>query len=592
MTQPVEQILGQAVRLHHSGQTARAESLYREVLAGNPNHADALHFLGVLLWQTGRITDALAMFRKAAALAPQAAEIRANLVNLLGQTGEILRQSGQLPSAIEVFREAARFAPEDPAVATGLARSLEAHGELEEAFEIYSRASSTGGRAQDVLQNSLGNALKNLGRVDPAIAAFQNAVRINPSDPFHLSNLLVTLWYSPRYGAEEICREHQEWERRFGEPLRPSIRPHANGRDPNRRLKLGYVSSDFCQHVTMFSTLPLLRNHDHGGFEVFCYASVKKPDAVTDWFKPFADVWIDCADISDERLAERIRADGIDILVDWSMHTAGNRLPLFARKPAPVQATWIAYPCTTGLKTIDYRITDPYLDPPGQTDGLYTEKSIRLPDSFWCYGPVGEEPAVQALPALRNGFVTFGCLNNPCKLNDEVLRLWSGLLKRVVGSKIMLRVPKGVSRDWVRSRLDVESERILFIERQMHPEYLLLYREIDLMLDTVPYNGHMTSLDALWMGVPVITRVGQTVVGRAGLSQLMNLGLAELVAWDDLQFVDIAARLAGDLPRLAALRGSLREKMQKSPLMDGRRFARSVEAAYRQMWRDWCAGRP
>jgi len=264
---------------------------------------------------------------------------------------------------------------------------------------------------------------------------------------------------------------------------------------------------------------------------------------------------------------------------------------VFARKPAPVQVSWLGYPGTTGLSTMDYRLSDPYLDPPGLFDAFCSEESIRLPETFWCYDPMTEGLPVNPLPALENGIVTFGCLNNFCKINEGCLSVWSQVLRAVPHSRLVFRTPPGEARERMRVGFDKEAipaSRVDFVERQPRPQYLELYRRIDLCLDPFPYNGHTTSLDALWMGVPTITIIGETVVGRAGLSQLSNLGLQELAAETPDQYVALAVQLAGDLPRLQELRSTLRERMRQSPLMDGARFARNMEHAYREMWRRWC----
>jgi predicted O-linked N-acetylglucosamine transferase (SPINDLY family) len=295
--------------------------------------------------------------------------------------------------------------------------------------------------------------------------------------------------------------------------------------------------------------------------------------------------------MTDEEAAGRIREDRIDILVDLTMHMAHGRPLVFARKPAPVQAAWLAYPGTTGMSAMDYRLTDPHLDPPGLNDHFYSETSIRLPDSFWCYDPLVTELAINPLPAEANGFLTFGCLNNFCKVNEQVLRLWAQVLKTVPGSRFMLLCPEGNHRQPLldlMQRQGISPDRIELIAGRPRLQYLELYHRMDVGLDSLPYNGHTTSLDSYWMGVPVVTLVGQTVVGRAGLSQLTNLGLPELIARTPEQYVQIAADLAGNLPRLAELRRTLRARLQASPLMDAPRFARNIEAAYRQMWRNWC----
>jgi predicted O-linked N-acetylglucosamine transferase (SPINDLY family) len=267
---------------------------------------------------------------------------------------------------------------------------------------------------------------------------------------------------------------------------------------------------------------------------------------------------------------------------------------VFARKPAPVQVTWGAYPGTTGLETIDYRLTDAYLDPADSDVSCYAESSIRLPDSFWCYDPLSDEPAVSPLPALANGFITFGCFNNFCKVNEPTLRIWAQVLAAVGSARLMLLAPEGHARAFTLRVLEhggITPERITFVSRRpSRRHYLEFYHLIDIGLDTAPYNGHTTSLDSYWMGVPVVTLAGPTIVGRAGVSQLQNLNLRELIAKTPEEFVSIVAELAGDMPRLAHLRSTLRQRLQASPLMDSRRFARNVEAAFRDMWRRWCGG--
>jgi predicted O-linked N-acetylglucosamine transferase (SPINDLY family) len=272
------------------------------------------------------------------------------------------------------------------------------------------------------------------------------------------------------------------------------------------------------------------------------------------------------------------------------MHLSDSVLPILARKPAPIQMTFAAYPGSTGLKTIDYRITDAYLDDPRETDNSYCEKSIHLPETFWCYQPWDATPVAE-LPALINSQITFGCLNEFCKINPKMLALWAKVLKRVENSRLLLLAPAGDSRQRILEclqKLDVSADRLMFVGRQRGLEYLRTYDLIDIGLDTLPYNGHTTSLDSVWMGVPVVTRIGQTVVGRAGWSQLSNLGLTELAAKTDEEFASIAANLAADVPKLADLRKNLRSRMERSPLMNAKQFTRNIENAYRSVWQQWC----
>jgi predicted O-linked N-acetylglucosamine transferase (SPINDLY family) len=295
--------------------------------------------------------------------------------------------------------------------------------------------------------------------------------------------------------------------------------------------------------------------------------------------------------LSDEQLADAIRQDQIDILVDLTMHMAKGRLLVFARKPAPVQVTYLAYCGTTGLRVMDYRLTDPYLDPPGDSERCYSEQSVWLPETYWCYRPTIEAPPVNGLPALLAGGVTFGCLNNFCKVTAPTLAAWRRLLQAVPGSRLLVHSHPGKHRDRVRdffTQEGVSPERVTFAGKLPITDYFRTYARIDVALDPFPYGGGTTSCDALWMGVPVVSLAGQTAVGRGGLSILSNLGLTDLVARDCEQYVRIAADLANNLPRLGELRATLRARMQNSPLMDTPRFAGNIEAAYRAMWQRWC----
>jgi len=383
-----------------------------------------------------------------------------------------------------------------------------------------------------------------------------------------------------------MLAELRQWDARYAAPL-PRTTSHANNRDPHRPLRIGYVSADFCDHVCGHNLVPLFREHDRRNFELFCYSNVETPDSFTKFFQSHAQ-WRDIHPMSDQDAAQQVIDDRIDILVDLSLHSSCNRLLVLARKPAPVQFTFVGYPAGTGMSAIDYRLTDPYLDPP-ENDPFYVEKSIRLPHSFWCYDVEGmglaNSPPVVSPPALSNGFITFGCLNNFGKINDTILNTWKKVLDSVPNSRLLLLAPLGAHRQRVLAHLP---GRASFVDRSPRLNYLANYNQIDLVLDTYPYNGHTTGLDALWMSVPTVTLYGQSAVSRAGLSQLSNLGLAELAVPTLDRYVELAVALANDLPRLADLRASIRRRMTDSPLMNAPAFARGVEAAYRRCWQKWC----
>jgi predicted O-linked N-acetylglucosamine transferase (SPINDLY family) len=571
--------------LFRQGKLDEAIACYQQALRLRPDLVQAHVNLGIAWRERQRPREAEASFREALGLRPDMAEAHNGL-------GTLLLDENRLTEAINSLQRAVQLEPNSAPAHNNLGLAWWGLRRFDEALASFAHALRLQpGHAEAHL--NFGGVLKDLGRHEEALAAYRTALRLKPdAAPIH-SNLLLLLQYHPGYDAPAIWEEIQRWNRQHALPLQPLIRPHRNHPDPERRLRIGYVSPDFCGHAVTFFTTSLLAHHDHRQFEIFCYANVAHPDALTERLRGYADAWHDTRGLSDEQVAELIRSDQIDILVDLAMHTAGNRLLIFARKPAPVQVSWVAYPGTTGLSAIDYRLTDPYLDPSGLFDACYAEESVRLADTFWCYNPLTEPVPINPLPALQNGYVTLGCLNNFCKINDGVLTLWAQVLHAVPQARLLLMAPRGQARDRVLATLQlagVAAERVEFVDKQSRQEYLRLHHRIDVGLDPFPYNGHTTSLDGFWMGVPLVTLVGRTVVGRAGWSQLCNLGLQELAAQTPEQYVALVEELAGDLPRLQELRSTLRQRMERSPLMDAPRFAHQVELAYRQMWWRWCSG--
>jgi protein O-GlcNAc transferase len=607
-----------AVLLRDRGQIDEAITLLRDALAQNPDYADAHNNLGLALASAGRIDEAIDCYHRAVATRPAFAEAFNNLGNALHERGEVdraqaafqkaldlrpdfveallnlaklLRESDLTDEAIATARAALVLRPDDPAALNQLALALGDRDQGDEAFRLLQRAVERSPQF-DQAHNNLGNLYKDRGQLDQALASYDRAIALRPDRADYLGNRIFCMQYHPDLDAAAQRDYRQLWDQRHAQPLSGRILLHANDRSADRRLRIGYVSPDFREHCQSFFTLPLLRSHDHERFEIICYSSVRREDAVTQRLRGCADVWRSVAHLSDAQLADAIREDRIDILVDLTMHMAGGRLITFAAKPAPVQVTWLAYPGSTGLAAMDYRLTDPFLDPHGADESIYSERSLRLPDTFWCYDPL-DDLAPSEVPASRQAGITFGCLNNFCKVNESVLKLWAAVLGKVAGSRLLILSPAGAHREVATATLGrhgVDASRIQWLDRRPRSKYLLLYHLVDICLDTVPYNGHTTSLDAMWMGVPVITRIGSTIVGRAGWSQLSNLNLTDLAAQTDEQFVTTAANLAADIPRLAELRRTLRQRMAASPLMDAPRFARNVEDAYRQMWQTWCGG--
>jgi protein O-GlcNAc transferase len=584
----IEQAIQLALQHHRAGQWGQAESLYRQILAHDPENADALHLLGVMAHDLGRHDVAVDLIRRAVSLRPDFAEAHSNL-------GNALRGARQFDQAIAAYHEALHLHPDSPELHSSLGQALQSMGKLDEAIASYRTALKLAPNDVDAL-SSLGTALRMTGRVGEAVAAYREALRCKPDAMGIHSQLLLSLHYDAAYDPAAIYQEHRHWYQRHAESLCGPGRAHANSRDPGRRIRIGYVSPDLCDHVVARFLLPLLSCHDHSQVEVFCYAPVPRPDDMADRLRTYAHHWKSLLGLSDEQAADLIRRDEIDILVDLAGHTPGHSLLVFARKPAPVQVTWLGYPDTTGLPTIDYRLTDAFADPPGLTESLHSEYLVRLPQTAWCFHPVGYTRPVGPLPSIAAGHVTFGTFNNFAKVSQISLELWCRVLQQVPDSHLLLK-GSALGSSQVISRLhqffterDVASERLDLVPYDPSAMgHLRWYDQMDISLDTFPYHGTTTTCEALWMGVPVVTLTGRTHVSRVGVSLLSNMGLADLVADSPDRYVQIAISLAHDRSRLQEFRSTLRQRMQRSPLMDAPRFARNMEAAYRAMWRTWCS---
>jgi predicted O-linked N-acetylglucosamine transferase (SPINDLY family) len=407
------------------------------------------------------------------------------------------------------------------------------------------------------------------------------------------SALLLDLNYSCD-DPKQIITAHKEWDAAISAPLRPQT-PHENSRDPARRLRIGYVSSDFFRHPVAYFFEPLLQSHSANEFETYCYANVEKPDPVTGRLRALAHHWRDIRGMAPAAVADLVRSDSIDILVDLGGHTAPNLLLVFAHKPAPIQVTWLGYPNTTGMGAMDYRITDEWADPPGKAEAYHTEMLARLPNGFLCYRPFIKAPPVSPSPAARAGCVTFGSFNSLRKITPEVLKTWASILAAIPGSRLLLK------RSPLRYATVAERYRRPFLEAGVEPdrvvlqdaipsqtEHLALYSQVDVGLDSFPYNGTTTTCEALWMGVPVVCLAGNRHSGRVGVSILTQMELTDLIADSPDDYVRIAVELANTPKRLSELRSSLRQRMSVSPLCDAKAFARTMEDAYRKMWRNWC----
>jgi protein O-GlcNAc transferase len=576
---------GNAAR--QAGKIDEAIQCYQRLAELAPGDGQVFNRLGLLQGIACRFEHAIASLRRAVELDPQLAEARSNLGTALSKVGQCEEALPHLQKAVELNPRFARAY-----LSLGVVRGL--MGDVEQAAACYQRALEIEPNLAEAHSN-LAAALREMGDVEGSIAESRKALELRPDSPALHSNLIFAMHFSPNSHAQAILAETRRFADRFERPLRAKWVSHSNDPDPNRRLRVGYLSADFRLHPMANCLIPLLKNHDPAAVEVFCYANVERADDVAGLLRSHSNHWRNVWGRSDDEVAGQVREDRIDILVDLSLHTADNRLPVLARKPAPVQATFLAYPGGSGLSAIDYRITDACLDPPGAGENDFVEKPIRLRHCYWCYEPlVGPEIEVAPPPVLAAGHVTFGCLNKFSKMSADAQELWAAILTRAGGSRLLLNVDAGKHRQALRERFEkkgVDPGRLEFVSRQPMGAYMRTYHLIDIALDPFPFCGGITTCDALWMGVPVVTLAGPTPISRGGCSILTSLGLTELIARSPEEYLQIAADLSADAGRLAGMREDMRQRMRNSPLTDGKGYAADVEAALREIWKTWCAGR-
>jgi predicted O-linked N-acetylglucosamine transferase (SPINDLY family) len=608
-------LIAHGIALHQSGRIQEAESVYRQVLAAKPDNGDALHLLGLIAHAAGDHNAAEGLIARALAAVPNAPLFHYNL-------GMVLQETGRLDEAVRCFNRAAELKPDYVEALDALGSALTAAGRIDEALPILHRAVQLNPN-DPLIHLHAGIALKAAGRTEPAVAAFTHALRLAPTfgealnnlgltlcdlgrsaegvdalqralelkpiDAQIHSNLILQLHYVAGDDGERMAYEHRRWAQRHAAPLARQIQPHCNNRDPGRRLRIGYVSPDFCRHAVASFVEPILAHHNPAEFELYCYADELQPDAVTKRFQCLAHQWRNVTSLGDAQCAKLIRSDGIDLLIDLAGHTAHNRLGVFARKPAPVQITYGGYPNTTGLRCVDFRLTDAYADPPGETERFHSEQLVRLPGCAWCF----QTPDIDVPVAVRrsNDPVTFGCFNAFKKISPQSLELWSAILKRVPNSKLLLKTAvQGTQLMLDRFRAEgVSNDQLEIIDGGVTFErHLALHGRVDLMLDPYPYHGTTTTCEALWMGVPVLTLQGRTHVCRVGTSLLSAVGLQAFIASTHGEYVNAAVRFANDREPLHALRSTMRERIERSGLIDGMRFTRALESTYQQLWAQWC----
>ncbi|WP_109105588.1 glycosyltransferase family 41 protein [Azospirillum sp. TSO35-2] len=551
---------------------------------------DALKRRALEALNAGRLEEAEALYRDLLALDGLAAELWNNL-------GFVLSDRDRPAEAAAAFRAALALRPDYDKPWVGLGSSACGGSRLAEAVQNWIRAIRLQPQQSASVWFNLGVTQQMRGEAAAAAAAFGQAEALMPDNPRVASQRLLCLNYLELPG-ERLLTEHRRFDERFGQPPVPAPAPHANRRDPDKRLRIGYLSVEFREHLGAYFLTPLFEAADRQGFEIVCYSILpdSHADAFTARFKAQADGWRTVGDLDDTALAAQIRADGIDILVDLAGHSGLNRLPMLAHRPAPVQVTWLGYPNGTGMEAVGYRIVDAISDPPGPTDAHAAETLVRLPVPFLCFRPPANAPAVVPLPAGATGSVTFGSFNKLSKITDGTVALWAEVLRRVPDSRLLLKdrpLSDAGTAKALRARFaaaGIEPDRLELVGHiQDAAGHLAAYNRIDIALDPHPYNGTITTCDTLWMGAPLVTLAGGRHAARVGASLMTAVGLPELVATTPDGYAAIAAGLAGDLTRLMRLRMGMRARVTASALCDEARFMRNLETAYRLLWRRWCA---
>ncbi len=610
-----------ADRQHRAGMLAEAATICRQILAGNPRHHESLHLLGVIAHQAGRndiaveligqaialnrrnaafhanlgialqmqgrFAEAVESFGRALALDPRIAEIHYNL-------GNALREQERLTEAVESYGRALALKPAYAEAHYNLGITLHLQRKLGEAVESYERALALKPNYAVALTN-LGNALQEQGRLSEASRCYERALAIEPDLADAHGNLILASLYQPGVGLADILAAARRWNARYADRFKTAWPVHDRAGRTNDTPRIGFISGDFRQHVVATLILPAVEAMSRRGHKLNFYHNGSIVDAVTARFQAAAAAWRPIHGRPDESVADLIRTDGIDILFDLSGMTALNRLTLFARKPAPIQVAWAGYPATTGLEAMDYLLADRWQVPEG-ADEYYREKIVRLPDSYVCYTPPPDAPAPGDLPSRRNGHVTFGSFNEAKKITPETVGVWSRILGRLPTARLLLKARNfddGATRERYAALFaehGVARDRLGFIGWTAPAAHMEIMSRCDIALDSFPYAGGATTLESLWMGVPVITCPGETLSSRHAAGYLSTIGMRDLVAHDHDDYVELAVALTNDPARLAALRADLRPRMAASPLCDTERFAGHFEAACMAMWGRFRAG--
>lgn len=573
--------------MHICQRDEEAMAAYRCVLRIEPQNSMAHNEMGLLLQAAGRFDEALAAYRELLQLIPEDYVIYNNI-------GSVLQAQGHFDTAMLQYRLALKISPNSALTQCNLGTCLLKMDRQEECLQWFSSSIKHDPKLY-VAHNNLFTTLLELGRTDEAISVCRHAIKINPEWSVMHSNLLFILSHSAGIGATELFKEHQRFGKQFETPWIAKQLTHGNERDPERVLRVGFVSADLYNHAMANFITPVLDNlADATGLELYIYCNNNRADDhITAHLRKLMFNWQDIQQLDNDQFAQCIAADGIDILIDLSGHSGHNRLPVFARKPAPLQLSWIGYAMTTGLQAIDYYVSDPFLSPPGLLDDQFTEKLLSLPAGV-AYLPAQDVPVVAPAPASVNGYLTFGSFNRSNKLNRELLARWASLLRAIPDAKMVVAAMPdektiAMIRDWFAND-GIAPERLSFHKRTGAREYMDMHRLVDVCLDTAPYPGGTTTYNALWMGVPTLTMTGSTLLGRLGAAIAGHMNLPEYIAQDEADFVRKGVALASNISKVISLRSKLRARFAESAMGQPALIAAGLDSALRAIWRRWCAG--
>ena len=575
----------QAWQLYQSGKLDGAINLYRTICNKDTRDDRAYAMLGIIYGQIGKIRQAEVCLRHAIIVNPGNIDACIN-------HGLALLSMGLPEQAVTSYKMALHISPDNINALVGLGNAYAMQDQLTHAEASYRQVLVLDPDNKHANGN-IANVLAYQGKPEEAVGYYRKALLGKPSNHGMHSNMLLCLHYISRYNPQSIFEEHRQWARNYESGVK-AYSEYISKNNGNNKLRIGYVTPDLRGHSVAYFIEPLLRAHDRTRFEIYCYVEAKIKDNISEHLWELPDLVCVTANLTDTAVAELIHKDGIDILIDLAGHTENNRLPVFARKPAPIQVTYLGYPDTTGMNSINYRITDYWADPPGETERFHTEVLLRMNSGFLCFQPPEESPSISQLPALVNGYITFGSFNVLTKITPEMLSIWAKLLGTVESSRLLIK-NKQLSDKKLHDRIinifqemGIGSERIDLQGKTTKVEHMSMYSKVDIALDTFPYNGTTTTCDTLWMGVPVISMAGKTHVSRVGVSLLTCVGLEEFICTDQDDYVERAIKLSSEIDRLSILRGSLRERMKASSLCDATSFTREFEGLLSSVWHQSC----